>query len=56
MPINAKTVIARSDHLPAVTAETTPTTMPKKSQMIAAPMQSENVAGMPALICSTTFS
>ena len=33
-----------------------PTRMPKKSQMMAAPMQSENVAGMPALIWSTTFS
>ena len=49
MPISAKIVITRSDNLPAVTAETTPTRIPKKSQMIAAPMESENVAGMPCL-------
>src|SRR5215211_2787104 len=46
-PIRAKVVINRSDHLPALTAEKTPTRIPKKSQMIPAPMQSENVAGMP---------
>src|SRR3954452_3605022 len=56
MPISASTVMTRSDNRPAVTAEMTPTTTPKKSQMIPAPMQSENVAGMPLLIWSTTLS
>ena len=55
MPISARIVIARSDHLPAFTAEITPTRIPKTSQMIPAPMQSENVAGMPFLISATTF-
>ena len=56
MPISARIVITVSDQRPAVTAEMTPTRMPKPSQMMPAPMQSENVAGMPALICWTTFS
>jgi len=56
MPINAKTVITLSDHCPAFTAEISPTRIPKKSQMAPAPMQSEKVAGMPDLICSTTLS
>src|SRR5437763_1340891 len=56
MPINARTVITRSDSLPAVTAEMMPTRTPKNSQMTAAPIQSENVAGMPLLICWTTLS
>ena len=47
MPISARTVIRRSDRLPAVTAEITPTRIPKKSQMMPAPIASENVAGMP---------
>ncbi len=34
-PISASTVMARSDSLPALTADTTPTTIPKKSQMMA---------------------
>ncbi len=55
MPTNARIVINRSDHLPAFTAEKTPTSVPKKSQMIAAPMQRENVAGMPFLISLATF-
>ena len=45
----------RSDHVPAVTAEITPTAIPKKSQMIPAPIASENVAGRPCLIWLTTF-
>ena len=53
--MRAAMVIKRSDHLPAVTAEITPTRMPKVSQMIPAPMQSEKVAGIPSLICWTTF-
>ena len=48
-------MIPRSDHLPAVTAEITPTRTPKKSQMIAAPIASENVAGSPRLISVITF-
>ncbi len=56
MPISASTVIRRSDRRPAVTAETTPTRIPKKSQMMAAPMQRENVAGRPSLICCHTLS
>jgi len=55
MPISASTVIARSDHLPAFTAEITPTSIPKTSQMMPAPMQREKVAGMPFLISATTF-
>ncbi len=55
MPISASAVMARSEARPAVTAEITPTRIPKPSQMIAAPMQSENVAGSPSLICWTTF-
>ena len=51
MPIRASTVISRSDNRPAVTAEITPTRIPKKSQMIPAPIVSENVAGIPCLIC-----
>ena len=47
MPISARIVITRSDSLPAVTAEITPTTIPKKSQMSPAPIVSENVAGIP---------
>ena len=39
---------------PAVTAEITPTRTPKTSQMIAAPMQSENVAGIPFTISWAT--
>ena len=56
MPISASTVITRSDNRPAVTAEMIPTRIPKPSQMIPAPMQSENVAGIPLLICWTTLS
>ncbi len=56
MPINARSVINRSDHLPAVTAEMIPTTIPQNSQMIPAPIESENVAGSPCLIWSTTSS
>ena len=44
----------RSDSLPAVTAEITPTRTPKKTQMSAAPIVSENVAGMPCLIWLST--
>ncbi len=55
IPIRARTVMTRSDHRPAFTAETTPTTIPKKSQMIPAPMQRENVAGIPFLISFVTF-
>ncbi len=55
MPISASTVMTRSDSLPAVTADTTPTTIPKKSQMMPAPIASENVAGIPCLIWSRTF-
>ena len=47
MPIRARMVITRSDQRPAVTAEMVPTRMPNASQMIAAPIVSENVAGMP---------
>ena len=55
-PINAAVVIARSENLPAKTAEITPTRVPKKSQMIAAPMQSDIVAGIPRLIsCATSW-
>ena len=54
-PISASTVMARSDSLPALMADTTPTTIPKKSQMMAAPIASENVAGSPSLIWSRTF-
>ena len=46
--------MSRSDSLPAVTADITPTMIPKKSQMIPAPIVSENVAGMPCTICVTT--
>src|ERR1051326_1859000 len=49
-PISASTVINRSDNRPAVTAEITPTRIPKKSQMIAGPIESENVTGMPCQI------
>ena len=35
MPISARTVMNRSDHRPALTADITPTTIPKKSQIIA---------------------
>src|SRR6266545_2831091 len=45
MPTSASTVIVRSDHRPAVTAEIVPTRIPKKSQMIAAPIERENVSG-----------
>ena len=55
IPIRARTVITRSDSLPAVTAEITPTNTPKPSQMIPAPIASENVAGMPWTICERTF-
>ena len=55
IPISASTVITRSDNLPAVTADITPTRIPKNSQMIPAPTVSENVAGIPCLICWTTF-
>ena len=51
MPISARIVINRSDSRPAVTAEITPTRTPKNSQMMPAPIASENVAGMPCLIC-----
>ena len=51
MPIRASTVIKRSDSLPALTADITPTRIPKKSQMIPAPIVSEKVAGRPASIC-----
>jgi hypothetical protein len=54
MPISARTVMARSDSFPAVTAEITPTSTPKKSQMIAAPTASEIVAGSPRLISAIT--
>src|SRR5215210_3215973 len=47
---------SQPDHRPAYTAEITPTTMPKNSQMMPAPMHSENVAGMPDTIWSTTFN
>jgi hypothetical protein len=50
IPIRANTVIARSDQRPAVTAEMSPTRIPKPSQMIPPPMQSEKVAGIPCLI------
>ena len=55
MPTSASIVITRSEKRPALTAEITPTSTPKPSQMIPAPMQSENVAGIPSLICWTTF-
>ena len=55
MPMSARTVIRRSDSLPALTADITPTRIPKKSQMMLAPIVSENVAGIPCLICETTF-
>ena len=55
MPIRAMIVIKRSDHLPAFTAEITPTRIPKSIQMIAAPIESENVAASPSLICVFTF-
>ena len=45
MPISASTVMTRSESLPALTADITPTTIPKKSQMMPAPIVSENVAG-----------
>ena len=51
MPTSASTVMTRSDSLPARIADTTPTTIPKNSQMMLAPMVSENVAGIPCLIC-----
>ena len=49
MPISARTVSPRSASLPAFTAEITPTTIPRNSQMMPAPMASENVAGRPCL-------
>ena len=49
-------MINRSDARPAVTAEMTPTRIPKVSQMIPAPMQSDSVAGIPFLISFTTLS
>ena len=55
MPISASTVITRSEILPAVTAAITPTRIPKKSQMMPAPIVSEKVAGIPCLICWRTF-
>ena len=54
MPISARTVMTRSDHLPAFTAEITPTRIPNASQMIPAPIVSENVAGMSCQICEST--
>ena len=56
IPISASTVITRSDNCPAVTAEMTPTRMPKPSQMMPAPIVSESVAGIPRLISVTTFN
>jgi len=53
-PINATTVISRSDHRPAVTAAMTPTTIPQKSQISPAPIESENVAGRPLSISLAT--
>ncbi len=53
--MRARAVIIRSVARPAVIAEIVPTRMPKKSQIIPAPMQSENVAGSPSLIWFTTF-
>ena len=50
MPMSASTVMTRSDSLPASIADTTPTTIPKKSQMMLAPIVSENVAGIPCMI------
>ena len=55
MPTSASTVIALSVKRPALTAEIVPTSTPKPSQMIAAPMQSEKVSGSPSSICWTTF-
>jgi hypothetical protein len=54
MPMSARTVIARSENRPAVTADITPTRTPNTSQMIAAPIASEKVAGAPRLISSST--
>ena len=54
--MSASTVITRSDKRPAVTAEITPTRMPKPSQMMPAPIVRDSVAGMPLLISWTTFS
>ncbi len=54
-PTSARIVMARSDSLPAETADITPTMIPKKSQITPAPMLSENVAGIPCSICWTTF-
>ena len=53
--LGSSAVIILSVARPAVIAEIVPTRMPKKSQIIPAPMQSENVAGSPCLIWSTTF-
>ena len=50
MPTSASTVMTRSDSLPAFTADITPTRIPKKSQMMLAPIVSENVAGIPWMI------
>ena len=55
IPTRATIVTKRSDHRPAVIAAIVPTTIPKKSQMRAAPIASENVAGRPRLIWSITF-
>ena len=54
--MSARAVIARSENRPALTAESTPTRIPKNIQMIPAPMQSENVAGKPSAIWSTTLT
>ena len=51
MPMSASTVMTRSDSLPARIADTTPTRIPKNSQMMLAPIVSENVAGIPWMIC-----
>jgi hypothetical protein len=49
-------VIKRSDARPAVIADSTPTRIPNVSQMNAAPIASENVAGTPSLIWFTTLT
>ena len=56
IPTSASSVIKRSDARPAVIAEITPTRIPKVSQMNAAPIASEKVAGTPSLIWVTTLT
>src|SRR6202000_990067 len=55
IPTSANTVSALSVNPPALIAEKYPNTKPKLSQMIAAPIHKDAVAGMPSSIRLSTL-